>query len=603
MKKLTKTLLIGCASLLLAFGFAGCEKDCEHVYDNACDVTCNECGESRAVESHDFTAADCDTPKTCTVCGATDGEALGHNYAAADCDTPKTCTACGTTDGKALGHSPANDDGDCTTEIKCSVCGETTTPAKTEHVANADDNDCTTATTCIHCDYIFVEAMSHNFATGDNWSATTTEHWYRCLNEGCEATDSLGAHTPEADDGDCATPIFCEACEWKVVNENENHTPNADDNDCTTAITCSECETITTEAKESHEGEDDNDCTTALHCSTCNTVIISAKADHEDENLNGVCDYCNFEFDYVYDETSKTYIVFTTEGLYAWLEDEWKGINLILGKDIIMPTEMLFDIDNDGINDSNWEPTRTSNVIDGNGYSITGLVIKSTIKDDISGFVSSLDENGVIKNLRLLDADMQFVGINYGILVGYNNGRIENCGVSGNLYVTGNSVAGIAGTNSGTIIACYNDANITANSGVGGIVGQHTDGNTVIGCYNTGIITASNGSSAGGIIGNFYGGSIISCYNTGAVVSSYGGGLIIGYCDGTYSANYASENVNNGENVSYDRCTIVDGETVTWNNAKEAMNNALETTEINWRYVENTGTDSIIRPLILSVAS
>ena len=106
MKKLTKILLIGCISLLLAFGFVGCKKDCEHVYDNACDVTCNECNEERTIT---------------------------HTWNAADCDTPKTCSVCGATDGNALGHTPNADDGDCTTEITCSDCQAITTAGKTAH--------------------------------------------------------------------------------------------------------------------------------------------------------------------------------------------------------------------------------------------------------------------------------------------------------------------------------------------------------------------------------------------------------------------------------------------------------------------------------------
>ena len=48
--------------------------------------------------------ATCTEPKTCTVCGATEGEALGHSMSDATCTEPKTCTVCGATEGEALGH-------------------------------------------------------------------------------------------------------------------------------------------------------------------------------------------------------------------------------------------------------------------------------------------------------------------------------------------------------------------------------------------------------------------------------------------------------------------------------------------------------------------
>lgn len=79
-------------------------KNCEHMYDNACDASCNECGEERAVT---------------------------HDYAEANCLSPKTCSECHATEGSALGHKPNADDGDCTTAITCSVCQAVTTPAKT----------------------------------------------------------------------------------------------------------------------------------------------------------------------------------------------------------------------------------------------------------------------------------------------------------------------------------------------------------------------------------------------------------------------------------------------------------------------------------------
>ena len=43
---------------------------------------------------HTWDDADCDTPKTCSVCGATEGDALGHSWQEAE--TVKVCTVCGT---------------------------------------------------------------------------------------------------------------------------------------------------------------------------------------------------------------------------------------------------------------------------------------------------------------------------------------------------------------------------------------------------------------------------------------------------------------------------------------------------------------------------
>lgn len=69
-------------------------------------MTISELLKKILVCEHEWEAADCDSPRTCKLCGATDGEALGHTeeilsgYAA-------TCTETGLTEGK-----------------KCSVCEE-----------------------------------------------------------------------------------------------------------------------------------------------------------------------------------------------------------------------------------------------------------------------------------------------------------------------------------------------------------------------------------------------------------------------------------------------------------------------------------------------
>ena len=78
---------------------------------------------------HVWVDADCTTPKTCSLCGETEGEALGHNYGegeqtlAPTCidagEMTYTCSVCGdvkTETVKALGHNYV--DG------ICSVCGE-----------------------------------------------------------------------------------------------------------------------------------------------------------------------------------------------------------------------------------------------------------------------------------------------------------------------------------------------------------------------------------------------------------------------------------------------------------------------------------------------
>lgn len=75
------------------------------------------------INGHTFKDATCTSPKTCSVCGATEGEPLGHTWTDATCTCPKTCSVCKATEGEALGHTWV--EATCTTPKTCSVCGET----------------------------------------------------------------------------------------------------------------------------------------------------------------------------------------------------------------------------------------------------------------------------------------------------------------------------------------------------------------------------------------------------------------------------------------------------------------------------------------------
>lgn len=101
--------------------------------------TCEVCGYKQQSNitpalGHSWKDATCTKPKTCNVCGETEGEALGHTWEDATCTTPKTCSVCGATEGEALGHTevsippvpPTCTEAGLTEGKKCSVCGEIT---------------------------------------------------------------------------------------------------------------------------------------------------------------------------------------------------------------------------------------------------------------------------------------------------------------------------------------------------------------------------------------------------------------------------------------------------------------------------------------------
>ena len=75
------------------------------------------------LHDHEWQDATCTTPKTCVICGDTDGDPLGHQWADATCTAPKTCTVCGETTGSPSKHDWMK--ATCESPKTCSVCGET----------------------------------------------------------------------------------------------------------------------------------------------------------------------------------------------------------------------------------------------------------------------------------------------------------------------------------------------------------------------------------------------------------------------------------------------------------------------------------------------
>ena len=148
-----------------------------HLYDNACDTTCNECGYIRTI-THDYTDATCTAPKTCTVCGVTEGEARGHNYVSVVTDpdcissgyTTYTCSTCGdsyiTNEVIALGH-----DYDHACDTTCNRCYETRTITH-----DYTDATCTAPKTCKVCGVTSGSALGHTYTNDCDGTCNRCDH-------------------------------------------------------------------------------------------------------------------------------------------------------------------------------------------------------------------------------------------------------------------------------------------------------------------------------------------------------------------------------------------------------------------------------------------
>ncbi len=254
MKKTIKTLLvICCLSLVLAFGFTGCKKDCEHTYDNACDTICNICNEERTIT-----------------------------------------------------HDPNDDDGNCTTAITCRDCGTTTTPAKDSHTGGTAT--CTDKAECTVCGtaYGTVDANNHldnntdhicdrECGKTDMGIHADTNNDHNC-EYGCSVY--IGTHADSAEDNDHVCDYGC----GETLEDHKGGTAT-----CTEKAECTVCGTAygTVDANNHLDSNTDHICDrecgktdVGTHADTNNdhiceygcTTSIGTHADSDEDN-DHVCDY------------------------------------------------------------------------------------------------------------------------------------------------------------------------------------------------------------------------------------------------------------------------------------------------------------------------
>ena len=261
------------------------------------------------------------------------------------------------------------------------------------------------------------------------------------------------------------------------------------------------------------------------------------------------------------------------------------------------------DIDLTG---KNWTPIGTDydnsykGTFDGGGHTITGLTF--TTNDEFAGLFGWLNRAGTVKNVVMEGVQItsnQIYGGSIGGVVGYSWGTIENCSVSGSVSGTV-YVGGVVGAQiGGSITGCSSSATVKGTVDVGGVAGQTNSSATLTACYATGNVTleiAPKKNIAGGsLVGMNAGSSLLACYATGNVTStgsSTGYMHIGGFLGNNYTTVTACYWKNNHEQgIGYNtkstkatEVTKVDGTSVTWENAVDAMNTALQNAGSKWRY-------------------
>lgn len=96
-------------SVVLVLLLCGLHVPCAHKWEDAsCSApkTCSLCGETEGkILQHQWEEATCASAKKCALCNLTEGASLEHTWKEATCKAPKTCSVCGTTTGTKLEHT------------------------------------------------------------------------------------------------------------------------------------------------------------------------------------------------------------------------------------------------------------------------------------------------------------------------------------------------------------------------------------------------------------------------------------------------------------------------------------------------------------------
>ncbi len=303
------------------------------------------------------------------------------------------------------------------------------------------------------------------------------------------------------------------------------------------------------------------------------------------------------ELGYIYDSNTKTYTVYNADGLLAWNEAAQKdrSINCTLTADI-------------NLTGKDWTPIGTNfynsytGTFDGGGHTIMGLTV--TTNYQYVGLFGRLGKAGTVKNVVM---DGIQITCNHrlgyaGGVAGFSwGGTIENCSVSGS--VSGTICAGgVVGIQwEASITGCSSSATVKGTSYVGGVAGETNAGATMAACYATGNVTIEidpiENIRGGGLVGFNAGSSVLACYATGNVTStgsSTGNVHIGGLLGGNYTTvtacywkNNHEQGIGNNKEGIAPEATKVDGTNVTWENAVDAMNRALQNAGSEWRYELN----------------
>jgi len=177
-------------------------------------------------------------------------------------------------------------------------------------------------------------------------------------------------------------------------------------------------------------------------------------------------------------------------------------------------------------------------VFDGNGHRICNFTYEADAADYVGLFGYISDPNAEVKNIELIDPNINAL-LWVGSLVGYlEHGTIIDCCVDGGTISGLGSVGGLVGENNGSITVSSSSASVSGGGPLGGLVGVNAEG-TITNCWSSGSISGSQG--IGGLAGASSSAGIISnCYSTATVSGSVVVAGLVGFGHSRITKCYAA---------------------------------------------------------------
>ncbi len=323
---------------------------------------CTVCGnEADTPEAHDWNPATCNAPKTCKVCGATEGTKLEHTYAETWSKNAThhwhACTLCGAKKDEAA-HTYEGEN--------CSVCG-----FEKDHVHSISFVEEVPATckapgkkahyACAGCDDLFEDAAGTKPITDPNtlvidalahdYAPATCKAPKTCKVCGATTGEKLAHDFAPAT---CTAPKTCKVCgETEGEKLAHSFTKYVDNGDGTETAKCDNCDEKDTRKTSGSNGEETKGETVTISGGWCSEFTPDYKLDDTlkfdidvkggTENWNNVSIF--FTNGPADAEGYKEYAIIRADS-FSWAI--WESFHQSLDGNPVTYTSTIVDADNDG---------------------------------------------------------------------------------------------------------------------------------------------------------------------------------------------------------------------------------------------------------------